>query len=98
MSAHCLSSRPSSLSPTGRVRRPPAAGPVRAAPITGATVVGIATAWRYVEETVALLAAKAPKLRQAVRAAKKGRVRPCRPGRTLIPVGRVAADRPFYSG
>src|SRR5262249_32675473 len=29
--------------------------------------VGITTAWRYVEETVALLAARAPKLRKAVR-------------------------------
>jgi hypothetical protein len=33
--------------------------------------VGTATAWRYVNETVALLAARAPKLRQAVRDAKK---------------------------
>ena len=33
--------------------------------------VGTATAWRYVTETVALLAARAPKLRQAVRAAVK---------------------------
>src|ERR1700756_1215718 len=31
--------------------------------------IGTATAWRYVTETVALLAARAPKLRQAVRAA-----------------------------
>jgi hypothetical protein len=33
--------------------------------------VGTATAWRYVEGTVALLAARAPKLRRAVRDAKK---------------------------
>jgi hypothetical protein len=33
--------------------------------------VGTTTAWRYVNETVALLAARAPKLRAAVRAAKK---------------------------
>lgn len=33
--------------------------------------VGTATAWRYLNETVALLAARAPKLRQAVRDAKK---------------------------
>jgi hypothetical protein len=33
--------------------------------------VGTATAWRYVEEVVTLLAARAPKLRQAVRDAKK---------------------------
>src|SRR5246500_6076151 len=29
--------------------------------------VGTTTAWRYVEETIALLAARAPKLRKAVR-------------------------------
>jgi Helix-turn-helix of DDE superfamily endonuclease len=33
--------------------------------------VGTATAWRYVNETVELLAARAPKLRKAVRNAKK---------------------------
>ena len=33
--------------------------------------VGTATAWRYVNETVELLVARAPKLRQAVRDAKK---------------------------
>jgi Helix-turn-helix of DDE superfamily endonuclease len=33
--------------------------------------VGLATAWRYVNETVELLAARAPKLRKAVRDAKK---------------------------
>jgi hypothetical protein len=33
--------------------------------------VGTATAWRYVEETAALLAARVPKLRKAVRDAKK---------------------------
>ena len=33
--------------------------------------VGTATAWRYVNETVGLLAARAPKLHKAVRDAKK---------------------------
>jgi hypothetical protein len=33
--------------------------------------VGTATAWRYVSETTALLAARAPKLRQALTGAKK---------------------------
>lgn len=33
--------------------------------------VGVATAWRYADETAALLAARAPKLRKAVRDAKK---------------------------
>src|ERR1700731_1817590 len=33
--------------------------------------VGTATAWRYVTETVALLAARSPKLRQALRDTRK---------------------------
>src|SRR5690348_6517154 len=60
--------------------------------------VGTSTAWRYVNETVALLAARAPRLRTAVRdARKKGHAYVVLDG-TLIPVDRVAADRPFYSG
>jgi DDE superfamily endonuclease len=60
--------------------------------------VSTATAWRYVNETVALLAARAPKLRKAVRdAGKAGHAYVVLDG-TLIPVDRVAADRPFYSG
>src|ERR1700757_3110305 len=60
--------------------------------------VGTSTAWRYVNETVALLAARAPKLRRAVRDAQKaGHAYVVLDG-TLIPVDRVAADRPFYSG
>jgi len=60
--------------------------------------VGTATAWRYVTETVALLAARAPKLRQALRdASKAGHAYLVIDG-TLIPIDRVAADRPFYSG
>ena len=46
-------------------------------------------------ETVALLAARAPKLRRAVRdAARAGYAYVVLDG-TLIPVDRVAADRPF---
>jgi hypothetical protein len=60
--------------------------------------VGTTTAWRYVEETTALLAARAPKLRQAVREAKKAGWAYVVLDGTLIPVDRVAADRPFYSG
>jgi hypothetical protein len=60
--------------------------------------VGTTTAWRYVNQTVALLAARAPKLRRAVRdATKAGHAYVVIDG-TLIPAGRVAADRPFYSG
>ena len=60
--------------------------------------IGRTTAWRYVNETVELLAARAPKLRAAVRDTKKaGHAYVVLDG-TLIPVDRVAADRPFYSG
>ncbi len=60
--------------------------------------VGVATAWRYVNETVELLAARSPKLRTAVRDAKKGGYAYVVLDGTLIPVDRLAADRPFYSG
>jgi len=60
--------------------------------------VGTATAWRYVNETVALLAARAPKLRKAVRDAKKTGFAYVVLDGTLIAIDRVAADRPFYSG
>ena len=50
------------------------------------------------EETVALLAARAPRLRKAARdAARAGHAYVVLDG-TLIPIDRVAADRPFYSG
>jgi hypothetical protein len=60
--------------------------------------VGTATAWRYVTETVSLLAARAPKLRQAVRAATKAGYPYVVFDGTLIRIDRVAADRPFFSG
>jgi hypothetical protein len=60
--------------------------------------IGTATAWRYVRETVALLAARAPKLPAALAAAKKAGHAFVVIDGTLIPVDRVAADRPFYSG
>src|SRR4249920_2298398 len=60
--------------------------------------VGTATAWRYVTETVALLAARAPKLRRALRNAKDAGHAYLVIDGTLIPIDRVAADRPFYSG
>jgi Helix-turn-helix of DDE superfamily endonuclease len=60
--------------------------------------VGTATAWRYVTETVRLLAARAPRLGPALRAGwKAGHAFVVIDG-TLIAVGRVAKDRPFYSG
>jgi hypothetical protein len=59
--------------------------------------IGTATAWRYVTETTALLAARAPKLRQALTSAKKAGHAYAVIDGTLIPIDRVAADRPFYS-
>ena len=50
------------------------------------------------KETVALPAARAPRLRKAARdAARAGHAYVVLDG-TLIPIDRVAADRPFYSG
>jgi hypothetical protein len=60
--------------------------------------VGTATAWRYARETITLLAARAPKLRDALAAAKKAGHAFVVIDGTLIPIDRVAADRPFYSG
>ena len=60
--------------------------------------ISTATAWRYVTETVALLAARAPALRRALAGAKKDRHAYLVIDGTLIPINRVAADRPFYSG
>src|SRR5215469_1089500 len=60
--------------------------------------VGTTTAWRYVNETTDLLAARAPKLRTAARDAVKAGYAYVVLDGTLIPVDRVAADRPFYSG
>jgi hypothetical protein len=60
--------------------------------------IGTATAWRYVTETVALLAARSPKLRQALNQAKHAGHAYLVIDGTLIPIDRVAADRPFYSG
>ena len=60
--------------------------------------VGTATAWRYVNETVALLAARAPKALKAARDAKKAGHADVVVDGTLIPIDRVAADRPSYSG
>jgi Helix-turn-helix of DDE superfamily endonuclease/DDE superfamily endonuclease len=60
--------------------------------------VSTTTAWRYVDETVALLAGRAPKLRQAARDAKKAGYPYVVVDGTLIAIDRVAADRPFYSG
>ncbi|WP_433656363.1 transposase family protein [Nocardia sp. CA-128927] len=60
--------------------------------------VSTTTAWRYVEETVELLAGRAVGLRKALRQARTdGHAYLILDG-TLIAIDRVAADRPFYSG
>ena len=56
--------------------------------------VGRTTAWRYVNEVVELLAARAPKLRQAVRDAKRAGYAYVILDGTLIPIDRVAATGP----
>ena len=60
--------------------------------------IGTATAWRYVSETVALLAARSPGLRRALARAKEAGHAYVVIDGTLIPIDRVAADRPGYSG
>jgi hypothetical protein len=60
--------------------------------------VSTATCWRYVNETVELLATRAPKLRAALHDAKREGYAYVIVDGTLIPIDRIAADRPFYSG
>jgi hypothetical protein len=60
--------------------------------------VSTTTCWRYVNETVELLAQRAPKLRQALRKANRQGVAYVVIDGTLIPIDRIAADRPFSSG
>ncbi len=57
---------------------------------------GTTTVYRYVTEAVELLAALAPTLAKAVRAASM-KAYLILDG-TLLPIDRIAADRPFYSG
>jgi hypothetical protein len=60
--------------------------------------IGTATGWRYVTKTVALLVARAWRLRQALRAAGKPEHAYLVIDGTLFPIDQVAAARPFYSG
>ncbi|MGX8904655.1 transposase family protein [Streptomyces netropsis] len=57
--------------------------------------VSEATAWRYVDETLEVLAAWAPGLREAVAGLGEGDF--VIVDGTLIPTGRIAADEPCYS-
>ncbi|MGV9956260.1 transposase family protein [Streptomyces cellulosae] len=58
--------------------------------------IGTTTAYRYVTEAVGLLAALAPGLTDVVRTAS-AKAYLILDG-TLLPIDRIAADRPFYSG
>jgi hypothetical protein len=58
--------------------------------------IGIATVYRYVCEAVDVLSALAPTLEQAVSTASR-KAYVILDG-TLLPIDRIAADRPFYSG
>jgi hypothetical protein len=58
--------------------------------------VGTTTAFRFIAEAVEVLAALAPTLAEAVRAASM-KAFVLLDG-TLLPIDRIAADRPFYSG
>ncbi|MEU3660111.1 IS5 family transposase [Streptomyces sp. NPDC032940] len=58
--------------------------------------IGTTTAYRYITEAVNLLAALAPTLTEAVRAAST-KAYVILDG-TLLPIDHIAADRPFYSG
>ncbi|MCX5357859.1 IS5 family transposase [Streptomyces sp. NBC_00124] len=58
--------------------------------------VGTTTAYRYVTEAVELLAVLAPSLAETVRTASVKAFLIL--DGTLLPIDRIAADRPFYSG
>ena len=60
--------------------------------------VSVATAWRYVEETVMLLSARSPKLVHALRKARRDGLTHLVLDGTLIHTDRVRADRPYFSG
>ena len=58
--------------------------------------VGVATAWRYVQEAIVLLAAVAEDLATAMRRIR--RLAYAILDGTLIPIDRVADQKPYYSG
>ena len=58
--------------------------------------IGTTTAYRYITEAVEVLAALAPTLTEAVRTASSKAFVPL--DGTLLPIDRIAADRPYYSG
>ncbi|WP_210593987.1 transposase family protein [Streptomyces sp. GESEQ-35] len=58
--------------------------------------VGTTTAYRYVAEAIEVLASLAPTLAEAMKTASTKAFVIL--GGTLLPIDRIAADRPFYSG
>lgn len=58
--------------------------------------VGVATVYRYIREAVDLLAALAPTLEQAMETVRK-KAYVILDG-TVLPIDRIAADQPYYSG
>ncbi|MDF5753059.1 transposase family protein [Spongiactinospora sp. TRM90649] len=60
--------------------------------------ISVATAWRYVQETVTLLKARAPRLGHALRKAGQAGLHYLVLDGMLIHTDRVRADRPFFSG
>ncbi|MEU1932376.1 transposase family protein [[Kitasatospora] papulosa] len=58
--------------------------------------IGIATVYRYVREAIEVLAALAPSLAEAMRTAS--RLAFVILDGTLLPIDRIAADTPYYSG
>lgn len=58
--------------------------------------IGIATVYRYIREAVEVLAALAPTLAEAMRVART-KAFVILDG-TLLPIDRIAADTPYYSG
>ena len=64
--------------------------------LTAGFGVGLATVYRYIREAIAILAALAPTLTQAVKTAST-KAFVILDG-TLLPIDRIAADRPYYSG
>src|SRR5690242_16623932 len=64
--------------------------------LAGGFEIGVATAWRYVREAVDLLAATADNLATAMRRIR--RLAYAILDGTLIPIDRVADQKPYYSG
>ena len=87
-----MSTRPAPICPAAPCNTSPVSSQVTAA----GSAPGSATAYRYIREAVDLLAALAPTLEQAMTTVRK-KAYVILDG-TLLPIDRIAADRPYYSG